>query len=155
MRSCAHADNSSNPSRAVMQVATMNNVLTSSEIGAVASGSSMIRPSVSSFCYFCCRVLHTTAAHEGEETLFPTFVPGFVKHTALRGKASKKIRMRGRNCLDLGLAYAETTMPARLHHSASATRPRLHRGQARRAHRHKCKRNRSASGDRRLVSSRA
>src|SRR5215470_6653475 len=41
MRSCAQADNKSNPSNPVMQLAATNNVVTSSVIGALTAGESM------------------------------------------------------------------------------------------------------------------
>src|SRR5882672_5238937 len=95
MRSCAQADSSNRPSSAVMQVAMMNSVVTSSAIGAFAADPSMVDDPSS---LFLMRLLHTIILRYVIRTLFAAFVDAFVSRVALKRKTSKKVQTRRRNC---------------------------------------------------------
>jgi hypothetical protein len=69
MRSCIQADSRNSPSKAVMQVATTNSVVTSSAIGAVAAGTSIVSP----FTILVDRHPHTTIRNWLAETLCAAF----------------------------------------------------------------------------------
>jgi hypothetical protein len=76
-----------------MQVATTNSVVTSSAMGAVAAGTSIVSP----FTILVDRHPHTTIRHRVAETLPAAFANGFVNPVALWRNTLKTIPMAGRN----------------------------------------------------------